>query len=28
MKHPCHDFDMDEEGKDTYKHRKSGARKV
>ncbi|HGH0585767.1 TPA: molybdopterin-guanine dinucleotide biosynthesis protein B, partial [Clostridioides difficile] len=28
IKHTCHDFDMDEEGKDTYKHRKSGARKV
>lgn len=28
IKHTCHDFDMDEEGKDTYKHRKSGAKKV
>ncbi|MDB3085128.1 molybdopterin-guanine dinucleotide biosynthesis protein B [Clostridioides difficile] len=28
IKHTCHDFDIDEEGKDTYKHRKSGAKKV
>lgn len=28
IKHTCHDFEIDEEGKDTYKHRKSGARKV
>ena len=28
IKHTCHDFDLDQEGKDSYKHRKAGASKV
>ena len=28
IKHTCHDFDIDQEGKDSYKHRKAGASKV
>lgn len=28
IKHTCHDFDIDKEGKDTYKHREAGASKV
>lgn len=28
IKHTCHDFDVDCEGKDSYKHRKAGASKV
>lgn len=28
IKHTCHDFDVDCEGKDSYKHRKAGSSKV
>ena len=28
IKHTCHDIDIDQEGKDSYKHRKAGASKV
>lgn len=28
IKHDVHDFDIDKEGKDTYKHRKAGSEKV
>ena len=28
IKHTCHDFDVDREGKDSYKHRKAGSSKV
>ena len=28
IKHTCHDFEIDKEGKDSYKHRISGASKV
>ena len=28
IKHTCHDFDLDTEGKDSYRHRKAGASKV
>lgn len=28
IKHTCHDFDIDKEGKDTFRHRQAGASKV